>query len=386
MSEPTGVVSHLTGAFVDGVPRYLLTIVEYIAKRPRRFFLQYELEPQRYIAPWPFLLINALLTAGLAQAVDRMGDSSSPAWNWTLYWKIVPAGFVTHFLVVGCGALAAVLTRQRITLNAMMTAFAYASVWVLVYVPALAATGEFERHSAAGTAYLSLAIFSELCHIVYLVSGFVRLNYLAGRRAVGFVILTFVLTGVGSAATLLVITHLWPGAHEADATVTEQELNEAVSILRSNYKITTDEQFEASLRASGLSSSELRAQLRDEIVKNRRIVNAVLKTSARTFDSALPANSMVDWLHQLVGNAGSVSHEFNDDCQIVAESSAAGNSSLTCLRLIAHRSDGHSASIEITVNSSPSGVVRALRVKDIAVHRDGRVLHVEKLSEIARAF
>jgi hypothetical protein len=385
MSEPTGVVSHLTGAFVDGVPRYLLTIVEYIAKRPRRFFLQYEQEPQRYIAPWPFLLINALLAAGLAQAVDRLGDFSSSDWNWSLYWKIVPAGFLTHILVVGCGALAAVLTRQRITLKAMMTAFAYASVWVLVYVPALAAIGEYERHSVAHTTCLWLAICSELCHIVYLVAGFVRLNYLAGRRVVVFVILTLVLTGVGSVAALLVLARSKPSANQADATVTEQELNEAVSRLRSNYKITSDEQFEESLRASGLSLSELRAQLRDEILKNKRIVKAVRETSVQTLDNALPTTRMVDWLQQLSGQGGSVSHEFND-CQIVAEPSAAGNSSLTCVRLVVRRSDGHSAVIEIAVNSSPSGVVRALRVKNIAIRRDGRVLHVARLSGITREF
>lgn len=224
MSEPTGVVSHLTGAFVDGVPKYLVTILDYVVKRPRRFFLQYEREPQRYIAPWPFLLANALLAASLALAVDRIGEMPGSTWDWSLYWTIVPAGLLAHLLVVGCGALAAVFTRQRVTLDRMMTAFAYASVWVLAYVPALTAIGEHRRDSLWYTASVCLAIGSELCHIGYIVTGFVRLNYLAGRKAVRFVVVTLLLTGAPSVIVGVVLARFVPGSSQTHSAVPEQQV------------------------------------------------------------------------------------------------------------------------------------------------------------------
>ena len=52
-------------------------------------------------------------------------------------------------------------------------------------------------------------------------------------------------------------------------TITEPELQEAVSRLKQQYKITTDEQFENSLRSSGLTRAEMEARLRDTLITNK---------------------------------------------------------------------------------------------------------------------
>lgn len=52
-------------------------------------------------------------------------------------------------------------------------------------------------------------------------------------------------------------------------TVTEAELQEAVTRLKQQYKITTDEQFENSLRASGLTRADMEARLRDTLITNK---------------------------------------------------------------------------------------------------------------------
>jgi len=52
-------------------------------------------------------------------------------------------------------------------------------------------------------------------------------------------------------------------------TVTEEELQEAVGRLKQQYKITTDEQFENSLRSSGLTRAEMEARLRDTLITNK---------------------------------------------------------------------------------------------------------------------
>lgn len=52
-------------------------------------------------------------------------------------------------------------------------------------------------------------------------------------------------------------------------SVTEPEVKDAVAHLKTQYGITTDEQFEQSLRSSGLSRSEMEARLRDTLVTNK---------------------------------------------------------------------------------------------------------------------
>jgi peptidyl-prolyl cis-trans isomerase SurA len=52
-------------------------------------------------------------------------------------------------------------------------------------------------------------------------------------------------------------------------TVTPAELTDAIGRLKQQYGITTDEQFESSLRSSGLTRPELEAQLRDTLTTNK---------------------------------------------------------------------------------------------------------------------
>jgi peptidyl-prolyl cis-trans isomerase SurA len=52
-------------------------------------------------------------------------------------------------------------------------------------------------------------------------------------------------------------------------TVSDAEVKEAVNRLKQQYNITTDEQFDESLRTSGLTRAEMEARLRDTLVTNK---------------------------------------------------------------------------------------------------------------------
>ncbi|HEU4521494.1 MAG TPA: peptidyl-prolyl cis-trans isomerase [Thermoanaerobaculia bacterium] len=52
-------------------------------------------------------------------------------------------------------------------------------------------------------------------------------------------------------------------------TVSQEEINEAIVRLKQQYNITTDEQFEASLRQSGMSRADMEARLRETLITNK---------------------------------------------------------------------------------------------------------------------
>lgn len=52
-------------------------------------------------------------------------------------------------------------------------------------------------------------------------------------------------------------------------TVSNEEIKEAITRLKQQYNITTDEQFEASLQQSGLTRAEMEARLRDTLITNK---------------------------------------------------------------------------------------------------------------------
>lgn len=52
-------------------------------------------------------------------------------------------------------------------------------------------------------------------------------------------------------------------------TVTNEEVKDAINRLKQQYNITTDEQFESSLKQSGLTRTEMEARLRDTLVTNK---------------------------------------------------------------------------------------------------------------------
>ena len=58
-------------------------------------------------------------------------------------------------------------------------------------------------------------------------------------------------------------------ADRLNITVTDDEVKEAVGRLKQQYGITTDEQFEASLRSSGLTRTEMESRLRETLITNK---------------------------------------------------------------------------------------------------------------------
>ncbi|HEX2061529.1 MAG TPA: peptidylprolyl isomerase [Thermoanaerobaculia bacterium] len=58
-------------------------------------------------------------------------------------------------------------------------------------------------------------------------------------------------------------------ADRLNITVTEAEINEAVNRLKQQYGIASDEQFEQSLRSSGLTRADMEARLRDTLITNK---------------------------------------------------------------------------------------------------------------------
>ena len=52
-------------------------------------------------------------------------------------------------------------------------------------------------------------------------------------------------------------------------TVTQEEINDAIVRLKQQYNITTDEQFESSLRQSGMSRADMEARLRETLITNK---------------------------------------------------------------------------------------------------------------------
>lgn len=58
-------------------------------------------------------------------------------------------------------------------------------------------------------------------------------------------------------------------ADRLSITVTQSEINDAINRLKQQYNIATDEQFEASLRQSGMTRAEMEARLRDTLITNK---------------------------------------------------------------------------------------------------------------------
>ena len=58
-------------------------------------------------------------------------------------------------------------------------------------------------------------------------------------------------------------------ADRMQLTVTEQELNEAVEVMKQRYGITTDDELRASLESAGLTPDQMKARLRETILTNK---------------------------------------------------------------------------------------------------------------------
>ena len=69
-------------------------------------------------------------------------------------------------------------------------------------------------------------------------------------------------------------------------TVTDAEVKEAVERLKQQYNITTEEQFEQSLKSSGLTRTEMEARLRDTLI-NQRVFGRELRSRSELSDAEL---------------------------------------------------------------------------------------------------
>jgi peptidyl-prolyl cis-trans isomerase SurA len=75
-------------------------------------------------------------------------------------------------------------------------------------------------------------------------------------------------------------------ADRLNITVSDAEIKEAVGRLKQQYNITTDEQFEASLRSSGLTRPEMEARLR-ETLTSQKVFNRELRSREQLSDPEL---------------------------------------------------------------------------------------------------
>jgi parvulin-like peptidyl-prolyl isomerase len=58
-------------------------------------------------------------------------------------------------------------------------------------------------------------------------------------------------------------------ADRLGVTISDQEIGEAITRLKQQYNITTDEQFENSLKSSGMTRADMEARLRDTLITNK---------------------------------------------------------------------------------------------------------------------
>lgn len=75
-------------------------------------------------------------------------------------------------------------------------------------------------------------------------------------------------------------------ADRLNLSVTPNEINEAIVRLKQQYNIQSDEQFEASLRQSGMSRADMEARLRDTLI-TQKVFSRELRNRAELDDSEL---------------------------------------------------------------------------------------------------
>jgi len=182
------VFSGLSAFTLAAIPRYLRTLRSYIFLGPRKFFLQSEVAPDTFMAPWSFFLVNVSLGAALAAAVEL--SASNGVWDWDFYEGWFFLSLVQDLLLVPCAFIAAWLLVQRVSAETLLTAFAYASAWRLASLPAIAyiVLPLAHRHKSALLGFAALAIL--LAYAVYLILGMAAHNFIEGRARLSLGILT----------------------------------------------------------------------------------------------------------------------------------------------------------------------------------------------------
>jgi hypothetical protein len=189
LGETLSGLSHETFA---AIPRYLRTLRSYIFLGPRKFFLRSEVEPNRFMSPWPFFLTNVSLGAALAATLALALDVNGPAWDWDLYKALLLTSIAQDVLLLPCGLIADWFALQRMSAETLLTAFAYASAWRVATMPSLVYVfGMLDRRAAsASLAYIALAVL--LAYDVYLILGIAAHNFMEGRARWSFALLTVI--------------------------------------------------------------------------------------------------------------------------------------------------------------------------------------------------
>jgi hypothetical protein len=199
--------SRLSDAAIEAIPRYLSTIWYYIRLRPRRFFLEYEQTPERFMPPWPFLLLNASIAAALAFSIVP-ANATTPPYTWQDYAEGSASVLFSYLIAVPCGAIAAWLIVKPVKASSMLAAFAFASAWLPLYLP-MFVYGLMRNINPSELSGLWLLPGIVLMFIYwgYLVISLARANFIDGRHLVSFVLITVILTVVcGTTISLAVRT------------------------------------------------------------------------------------------------------------------------------------------------------------------------------------
>ena len=185
-------LSKVSEGMLEAVPKYLSTLGTYFRRGPRGLFLQAELTPERYMAPWVFFLANAAIGASLAVLVQE-SLTSGRALHLLVYRDWYELSLFSDLLFVPCGLIVAWLLVQRVSVRAVLCAFAYASAWRPLTLPALAYIflAIDDHHS---NKYFGLVALATLfAYEAYLIFGMAAHSFIEGPYRRSFVILTLVL-------------------------------------------------------------------------------------------------------------------------------------------------------------------------------------------------
>jgi hypothetical protein len=176
----------------EAVPKSLTTLWTYFTKGPRRLFLQAELSPERYMNPWAFLLANASIGASLAVLVQESMTSEKTV-QASAYRDWFEISLFCDLLFVPVGLIIAWLLVQRVSIRAVLSAFAYASAWRPLTLPALAYI-LLAADGNSGSEYVGLPALAVLfAYEAFLIVGMAAHSYIEGPYRRSFLILTFAL-------------------------------------------------------------------------------------------------------------------------------------------------------------------------------------------------
>lgn len=186
---------------------YLLTTWRFMTLRPKRFAAHYARNSDSLVTPWPYLLVSGALGACFAAVYIQQSATRAKAWDWALLGSLFVSAIVVNLFVVASGAVAAWLLSVPVSISGLMTAFAYSSAWVPIYLPInAAAINSIEKDDPHPIFALAAMAIVQAVYLVYLVLSLGRFNYMEGKPLLSFFIITATLSvavGVGAGAFIV---------------------------------------------------------------------------------------------------------------------------------------------------------------------------------------